>query len=127
MSPVPFASGKKLNWINYKTGGKHIFFRMFADAIISIDLAHPEEEERLSFFEQFESLKKMLEETLEEKWIWEQNTGDINGKNISRIYKALPGVNVFNENDWPTIISFFKTRIIKLDNFWHEYQAFFLT
>ncbi len=129
MSPVPFASGEKLNWINYKTGGKNIFFRMFADAsgaMISIDISHPDEQERSAFFEQFESLIKLLEETLEEKWISEQHAEDINGKTISRIYKYLPGVNVFNENDWPAIISFFKTRVIKLDLFWNEYKAFFL-
>ncbi|MEO7265844.1 MAG: DUF4268 domain-containing protein [Ferruginibacter sp.] len=129
MSPVPFSSGEKLNWINYKTGGKHIFFKMHADtegALVSIDLVHPDEEERFSFFEKFRSLKKMLEDTLEEKWIWEQHAQDINGKYISRIYKALAGVNLFNENDWPAIISFFKLRILKFDKFWEEYQAFIL-
>jgi hypothetical protein len=129
MSPVPFASGEKLNWINYKTGRKHIYFKLFANAegaVISIDISHPDEEERSAFYEQFESLKKILDAALEEEWIWEKHAMDINGKNISRIYAALPGVNLFQENDWPAIISFFKARIMKLDAFWNEYKAFFL-
>ena len=109
---------------------KHIYFRMVVDkpgAIISIDISHPDLQERFAYYEKFESLEKILEESLEEKWIWENYAEDINGKNISRIYKSLPGVNIYDENDWPTLISFFKTRIIKLDNFWNEYKAFFLT
>ena len=30
MKPVPFAEGEKNNWVNYKTGEKHLAFRMDA-------------------------------------------------------------------------------------------------
>ena len=28
MAPVPSAEGETTNWINYKTGFKHLYFRM---------------------------------------------------------------------------------------------------
>jgi hypothetical protein len=43
MGPVLSAEGLRTNWINYKTGVKHIFFRMQADnkmASIAIEIAH---------------------------------------------------------------------------------------
>ena len=48
MKPVPGASGMPVNWINYKTGIRHIHFKMDADntkAVIAIEISHPKEEE----------------------------------------------------------------------------------
>ncbi len=33
-------------------------------------------------------------------------------------YIHLNGVSIFNKEDWPQLISFFKQRIIALDQFW---------
>lgn len=51
MQPVPSANGEKVNWINYKTGIRHVSFRMNAGdhADISIELSHPDETSRLAF------------------------------------------------------------------------------
>jgi hypothetical protein len=46
--------------------------------------------------------------------------GSVDGKTVSRIYKELPGVSVFNKSDWPELISFFKPRLIALDAFWEN-------
>lgn len=121
MRPLPGADGERVNWINYKTGIKHLYFRMDADsqqATIAIELTHPDAERQQYYFEKFEALKKMLEETTDEKWKWELHTIDEDSKQISRIGSTLNGVNVFNAADWPAIISFLKPRILALDNFW---------
>ncbi|MEO6404054.1 MAG: DUF4268 domain-containing protein [Ferruginibacter sp.] len=128
MSPIPSASGEKINWVNYKATVKNIFFRMESgkkEAIISIELTHSDEQKRINSFEQFISVKKILEIYLDESWTWEQSSTDSNGKTVSRIYKSIRGVNLFNEQDWPAIISFFKPRLIKLDEFWNEYKEIF--
>ena len=44
MKPVPGASGLPANWINYKTGIRHIHFKMDADntrAVITIEISSP--------------------------------------------------------------------------------------
>jgi hypothetical protein len=122
ISPVLSAEGLKKNWVNYKTGETHLTFKMDAtdkSATIAIILAHPDLDIQQLYFEQFRQLTKILYETLEEEWTWEQQIIDDNGKTISRIYKQLNNVSIFNKEDWSQLISFFKERIIALDNFWN--------
>jgi hypothetical protein len=128
MAPVPSAEGDTTNWINYKTGIKHLYFRMQADnrkASIGIELTHPDAGVRELFFEQFLELKALLHEALGEEWTWEADTSDANGQPLSRIYTDLDSVNLFSRDDWPALISFFKPRIIALDAFWADAQYAF--
>lgn len=121
MAPLASAEGTKINWINYKTGEKEIYFRMHADnkkASIAIELSHADTGLRHLYYEQFLQLKNMLHQALKEEWGWLPETTDEHGKDISRIYKEIAGVSVFNKEDWPAIISFLKRRMIALDEFW---------
>lgn len=122
LSPIPSAEGLKINWVNYRTGIKDVYFRMETlndSASISISIEHNDAGIRELFFEQFVELKLMLEGSLGEEWTWE-NDVFVNGRNISRIIKVLPGTSVLNKDQWPELISFFKPRIIALDSFWEN-------
>ncbi len=128
MAPVMSAEGLRTNWINYKTGLKNVEFKMQADnkrASIAIEINHKDAELQELFFEQFEQLCTLMHETLQEEWEWELHTIDEHHKTISRIYKEIAPVNVFNKDDWPQLISFFKPRIIALDEFWSSAQYAF--
>ena len=121
MLPVLSAEGEKINWINYKTGEKDIYFKMQADnkkAIIGIELTHKDAGIQHLYFEQFVELKKILEDSLGEEWTWQFHAADENGRLISRIYTEQTGVSIFKKEDWPALISFFKPRMIALDEFW---------
>lgn len=121
MSPVLSADHEKVNWLNYKTGEKHIFFRMTAsnrDASIGILINHPDPEIQSFYFETFNSLKVVFEEEVGKDWIWQLHGFDENGKMVSRIYTQIEGVSVMRREDWPALISFFKPRLIALDGFW---------
>jgi hypothetical protein len=121
MQPILSAEGEKVNWVNYKTGEKNIYFRMNAgnrSSSIAIEITHPDIELQQLYFEQFVQLKTLLHSALNEEWNWQLHFNDENGKVISRIYKELNNVSLFNQNDWPALISFFKPRIIALDEFW---------
>lgn len=123
LAPHLSAEGLKVNWINYKTGLKHVYFKMQADkkqASIGIEITHPDTGIQELFFEQFLELKSILHGYLNEEWDWVLHTPDENGKIISRICTEIAGVSVFNRNDWPALISFFKPRIIALDEFWSD-------
>jgi len=121
MAPIPSAEGLKINWINYKTGLKHVYFRMQADnktAGIGIEITHPDSGVQELFFEQFLEFKTLLHGMMYEEWIWALHETDESGKTISKIYFQLENVNIFKQDDWPTLISFFKPRMITLDEFW---------
>ena len=123
MSPVPSAEGMKINWINYKTTLKDVYFRMDVSqksAIISITIEHRDAGIRHLYFQQFEELKTLLHAMLEEEWEWQAHAPMAEDKIISCISKELPGVSIFNKDQWPELISFFKPRIMALDRFWEN-------
>lgn len=121
MSPLRSAEGEKINWVNYKTGEKNLQFRMHTGnrgAYIGIELNHADTGIQALYFEQFLELKHILQATLEEEWSWEQHHIDEQGKIVSRIFTTIDNASVFNREDWPVLISFFKPRLIALDEFW---------
>ena len=126
MNPVPSAEGNKINWINYHTGVSDVFFRMNAagDATISITLEHRDVALQILYFEKFSQLKTMLHTELQEEWNWQLHDTQ-NNRVISRIYKTLPNVSVYNKAQWPELISFFKPRIMALDRFWENAKFVF--
>lgn len=122
MNPVPSANGTKVNWINYQTGVRGVFFRMNADsdcASIAISLEHADIAQQTLYFEKILQLKTMLHTALQEEWVWKlHNVYD--NRVSSRIYNTLPEVSIFNKDHWPDIISFLKPRIVALDSFWED-------
>ncbi|TCC92458.1 DUF4268 domain-containing protein [Pedobacter frigiditerrae] len=128
MKPIPSAEGLEINWVNYKTGVKHIFFKMNAEqrqVIISIDITHHNQEIRALYFKQFKAFKMLFNETLNEDWLWEAETENDFGVPLARISATLDGISIFNQNDWQALISFLKPRIIALDQFWVDVKPIF--
>jgi len=127
MQPILSAEGEKINWINYKTGVKHITFRMNAGkgASIAIEISHPDQEHQKSSFEKFKQIQRLFKQALQEEWEWELLVKQEDGRMLSRIYKEVNHVHIFDTADWPMLISFFKPRIIALDEFWVNVKPLF--
>jgi hypothetical protein len=123
LAPVPSAEGLKINWVNYRTGAKDIYFKMEAGdntASISILLTHTDHARRTLFFNLFKQLQPVMYAALQEEWQWAGEVAGENGKTTSKIYTTLKGVSIYKKEDWPLIISFLKPRIISLDAFWND-------
>ncbi|WDF69979.1 DUF4268 domain-containing protein [Sphingobacterium oryzagri] len=122
MSLMPSEEGTKVNWVNYKTGVKHLYFRMEAEgkqAQIFIELAHPDEGIRALMYEQLLAYKNLLHTEPGEEWIWDATHTDEYGKVTARVALLLEEkVSIFKQEDWPKLIAFFKPRLIALDGFW---------
>jgi hypothetical protein len=130
MNPILSAEEMKINWVNYHTGLKDVYFRMDAakkSAVIFISMEHRDPDIQELYFEQFMELKDLLHSTLNEEWQWQLHAPVGEGKVISKIYKEISGVSVLNKDHWPELISFFKPRIIALDNFWQDAKYSFET
>lgn len=129
MTPVPSAEGLKINWVNYKTGVKDLYFKMLAEgntARIAIVIGHSSEARRQEFFLQLQQVEHLLRDAVQEEWQWELLVQDENNKTVSRIASSLEGVNIYRKEDWPAMISFFKPRMIALDVFWSEVKEGFM-
>ena len=121
LRPVQGATGQTVNWLNYKTGIKDLFFRMDATpqrAAVAVEIRQQFPGERYRVYDTWLSLKTLMEQELPGEWIWEKDVADEDGRIISRISTYSSPVNIFREEDWPAIISFLKPRIIALDEFW---------
>ena len=124
LSTKPSAEGLRVNWLNYKTGIKHVLFRMDCvkkETYIGIELHHPDSDIRELFYEQFLELKTYLHSTLEEEWIWnEEYYIEETDKTISRIFTSIDGYTLFNQEHWVDMIKFLAPRMRKLDEFWAD-------
>ncbi|NSL87008.1 DUF4268 domain-containing protein [Chitinophaga sp. Mgbs1] len=122
MKPVLSADGEIISWSNYKTGIPGIFFKLDADnrqAVVTILITQSNPQLHTTFYELFRTQQKMLEAALgEHDWEWEQDITADNGSTVSRISRQIDGVSVLRTEDWPVLISFFKERMIALDEYW---------
>lgn len=128
MQPVLSAEGTHINWVNYKTGEQHISFRMDADnkgARIGIFITHTDKGIQELYYEQFAELKKIFHRTIGEEWEWQRLVKDEYGKTTSTIFISIDNISIFRKEDWPTLIGFFKPRIIALDEFWSNVKLAF--
>lgn len=124
------AFGPKTKWLNYRTGIKDLYFRLHADnklARVSIELQHSDAGIRELFYEQWEELKMMLEADLREgeAWIWEPEHYLDSGQCISIIYITLPGINIYQKEDWGNIFRFFEQYLVPFDEMWSMVKAIF--
>lgn len=90
-------------------------------ATIAIVIAHPDPGIRELMMAQFTELRQLLTAALGEDWIWTPMYED-HGKATARISVSIPAVNIYRQEDWPQLISFFKPRMIALDEFWSQAQ-----
>lgn len=122
------SEGEAINWINYKTGIKDLYFKTDVDsksAKISVELTHKDLSIQELMFEQFEEFQPMFNSYFGGEWIWSKQYLDDQGKVISSIESKLEGVSIFRESDWVNIINFLKTNLIKLDGFWNDVKDSF--
>lgn len=125
MAPVLSAEGEKINWVNYKTGIRYIRFTMQSvnnTATISIEFSNPDIVVQQYKFDQLTTYKKQFIQKCGDDWQWQKTRNIGDNKTISSITASIKNVSVLNQSDWPEIISFFKPRLICLDNFWSNFK-----
>lgn len=120
--------GRNIDWMNYPTNIKRLFFRMEVNhqsAKLCIDLQFIDEGVREVFFEQFEEFQNILNNTITTQVHFVKDFPHANGKTISRIYIENSGGNIFNPKTWPEMTDFLVTHFIELDEFWQEFGEVF--
>ncbi|MEL6537421.1 MAG: DUF4268 domain-containing protein [Bacteroidota bacterium] len=123
------SEGLRVNWVNYKTGIRHLFFRTQVDnsrAYIGIEIHHPDDDIRELFWEQLLELKTYLHGLLGEEWTWDDLHFNDLGRPIGRVFATLDGVSVFRQETWPEIMQFFTPRLVAMDEFWSDARYTFL-
>jgi hypothetical protein len=128
MKPIPSAGGLPINWVNYKTGVKHVWFKMNAEqhkASISIVFSHPDRELQLLYFEQLTAFKNLFKEAVNEEWEWNAEAKNEFGVTQCQVSMSMDNCSIYNQQNWPSLISFLKPRLIALDQFWEDVKPIF--
>ena len=128
MSPVPSASDEKVNWVNYKTGVKGIFFKLNANAFsasVSVEISLNDKMLQHQYFDTFNNFVPQFNGLAGRDWLFMKDSYVENKGEVSAIVMEIKNVNIFKQEDWPTLISFLKKYIIGLDAFWADYKPAF--
>lgn len=114
-------------WLLYNTKIKGVAFKFQADrkkASVCLDFEHPDEVVNELLYDQFISLRKLLETELPET-IYNDNFQLDNGKVIRRIYIPFnKKFSIHNKNTWQDCYEFFADRMLKFELFFTDYEDY---
>jgi hypothetical protein len=94
-------------------------------ATVAIEMTHPDAGVQQLYLEQLEQFRNAFTKEVGKGWVTELHVPTEGGKFVTRIFTQLSGVRIFNKEDWPSLISFFKKNIMALDAFWSNYKFAF--
>lgn len=125
---VRSSNNRKLNWAQYKSGIKDIYFRLDFDtkeAYLAIDLQMRDAAVRELVWDQFMETEKLLKTFVGEDIEHQCNLITKEGLEIHRMKWSLQGVSITNKADYPKVIGFLSEKIRGLDAFWYEFSDLF--
>lgn len=124
---ISFGKSFPRKWLLYNTKIKGFSFKFLADrkkALVCVDFEHPEDIANELLFDQFISLKALLEEEVPNVIFDETYVLD-SGKIIRRIYVPFDGkFSIYNKNTWRNCYEFFVETMPKFELFFYEYEDF---
>lgn len=127
MKPHRSISGSKINWSNYNTKVKGIYFRLLADknsASVCLDFENKDEDIKELQMAQFDELKNVFNSTMPSEFEHQQLM--IDDRFIDRYQVSINNCSLFSESSWPDMFAFYKNNLIAFDDFWTNFKDLFL-
>lgn len=122
---IDFAKKYPRKWLLYDTKIKDLSFKFFVDntkAQVQIAIEHRSDDKRFSYFDQFLSLKNILEKEFISDLVFQKNLTLENGKTISLIWVEKLNISVSNRKYWDEIFDFFNQKMDLFEQFYFEYD-----
>ncbi len=123
------ANNRKINWANYRSGIKDIYFRLdfsTSEAYLSIDLQMRDPGVRELVWDQFMETENLLKQFVGEPILFEKDVLTKEHLEIHRILWKLDDVSIINKSDYPKVIQYLSEKIQGLDAFWFEFSDLFV-
>ena len=120
--------GEKINWVNFNTNCKPVYFQLDADnktARFCIDIRHKNADVRELFYLQMLDYQNILNENLGDL-IWLKEYLNPTGIVHPRIYIEMHGKSIFNKKDWKDLFIFFEDKIVAIKEFWDMVDQIFI-
>ena len=114
-------------WILYQTKIKGLSFKFNFDTTKAMVLMEIEGslEHRIKYFEKMQSLQDILERDFLPNVVYAESYELENGKEVSCIFVEKKGVCIHNRETWQKAMLFLNENMIKMEDFWGEYEDFF--
>lgn len=101
---------------NTKMKGVELKFDAGRDgAFVILELNHPNEEERLKKYEQFERYKTLMEKDFPHGLMWDFAYVRESGQEVCRIYSQKTGLDIHRRSDWMAFYQFMAEEMLKLE------------
>lgn len=120
---VSFGKSYPKKWVLYKTKIKGLSLKFHFDtsrAMVSFDI-EGDLEQRIALWEKLVSLAPIFK-TYVPSAIFDEYHLLENGKEISRIYVALPEVSIHNKNSWQPTMAFLFGTMVQFEAFFEDYK-----
>jgi hypothetical protein len=125
---ISFGKSFPRKWLLYNTKIKGFSFKFVADrknALVCLDIEHPDEIANELLYDQMLSLKSILENEYLSEVIFEENYELESGKIIRRISVSLDEkFSIYNKNTWQNAFTFFVEKMDKFELFFYEYEEY---
>jgi hypothetical protein len=115
-------------WMLNQTGIRALNLKFHVDrkvAQVGIDLETRNMDKRIEIYEKLEAVKTLLEQAMGGPMQWELEYIRENGKSVSRIYKEIDGIDIYDRQTWKKAHEFMLDNMLKLELFYREYQDYF--
>lgn len=114
-------------WILYQTKIKGLSFKFNFDTKKAMVLMEIEGslEHRIKYFEKIQSLQDILERDFLPNMVYAESYELENGKEVSCIFVEKKEVSIHNRETWQEAMLFLNENMIKMEDFWGEYEDFF--
>lgn len=124
MSQHRGVSGKKVNWLNYRTHLQNVYVRLETAnkaCKFCFDIQFKDDSIREIVWEQMGELKKLLTSEMgsEGNWIEDYSSGTI--KSMCRIEWTLENTNYLTASNKEKIYDFFEDKLLRFDRFYDTY------
>ena len=101
---------------NTKMKGVELKFDATRDgAFVILELNHPNEEERLNKYEQFDMYKMLMEKDFPQGLTWNFAYVRESGQEVCRIYSQKPDIDIHRRSDWMAFYTFMAEEMLKLE------------
>lgn len=125
---IAFGKSFPRKWIKYNTQIKGFSFKFVAEqkqAMVVLDIEHPDEIYNQLLFEQLQSLKAILEQDYLPEIIFHQAYQLESGKLIKRLFIQYPNTfSIYNKDTWRDCFEFFVENMTQFELFFYEYEDY---
>lgn len=127
MKPHKSVMGNKVNWSNYNTKVKGIYFRFLCDkqsASVCLDFENKDADFKELHLDQFKEVQTAFNSYMPTQLTQEQIL--IDNREIARFSSSISNCSLYNKSTWPEVFAFFKMHAIAFDEFWNDFKELFL-